>query len=28
MVPEKVKEGLDPSKTSFEKLILLHESGP
>jgi hypothetical protein len=28
MVPEKVKKGLDPSKTSLEKLILLHESGP
>jgi hypothetical protein len=28
MVPEKVKEGLDRSKTSLEKLFLLHEAGP
>jgi hypothetical protein len=28
IVPEKVKDGLDPSKTSLEKLILLHEAGP
>jgi hypothetical protein len=28
MLPEKVKEGINPSKTSLEKFILLHKSGP